>query len=85
MLLQQKSVLLEALLWSSVRTLVEKGTLIRQIVNRLPVDADPEQRARIEQMARLDNENEQTLRRMLETFPNPSAQGYLITEALEKA
>ncbi len=84
-LLQQKAVLLEALLWSSVRTLVEKGTLVRQMVNRLPADADPEQRARIEQMARLDTEQEQALRRMLEAYPNPSAQGYIVTEALEKA
>lgn len=84
-LLQQKSQVLEATLWAAVRTLVEKGTLVRQLVNRLPVDADPEQRAVIEQMAQIDNECEQTLRRMLEAYPNPGSQGYIVTEALEKA
>ena len=85
LLLQQKSELLEATLWAAVRTLVEKGTLTRQVANRLPAGADPEQRAVIEAAAALDGEYEAALRRLLEAWPNPSDQGRLVTEAMEKA
>ena len=84
-LLQQKAVLVEATLWTAVRTLVEKGTLVRQLLGRLPAGADPEQRAVVEGMARLDDEYEATLRRLLEAYPGPSAQGHIVTEAIEKA
>ena len=58
---------------------------MRQLLNGLPADADPEQRALIEAMAQLDKQNENALRQLLEAHPNPSAQGYMVTEALEKA
>ncbi len=83
-LIQRKSVLLEGLLGSSLRTVIEKRTLVRQLAVRLPADATPEQRARMEEMERLDEQSERALRQMLEAWPNPSAQGYIVQEVLEE-
>jgi hypothetical protein len=84
-LLQQKATHLEALLGSTLRTLTEKRTLVRQFITRLPADATAEQRECLQDMERLDQQNERAIRQMLADWPNPTMQGYIVQEVVEEA
>ncbi len=75
---------LEATLWAAVRLLAEKKTLTRQLATEFLTEGDEAGRARIEEMERLDEQNECALRQMLEAWPNPTAQACLVEEALEQ-
>ena len=83
-LLALKSQVLEATLWAAVRLLVEKKTITRQLAAEFLIEGDGAARARVQEMERLDQQNEQTLRQMLQAYPNPSGQAVLIEEALEQ-
>jgi two-component system chemotaxis response regulator CheB len=83
-LLALKSQVLEATLWAAVRLLVEKKTITRQLAAEFLIEGDGAARARVQEMERLDQQNEQTLRQMLQAWSNPSGQAFLIEEALEQ-
>lgn len=85
-LLQQKTEMLESVLWVATRLLTEKATLTRQRLARTAEELDAEERARIEEMALLDEQHRDLLRRMLlEAHPNPMDQIHLVEEAFETA
>ena len=85
-MLLQKSQALESLLWAAARTLTEKATLTRQRLAQLDGHGDADQRARVEEIARLDEKHLNMLREvLLEAYPNPTSQAYLVEEALHEA
>lgn len=86
LLLRQKTESLESLLFATVRALTEKATLSRQLSATLLGEEDREERARIEALARLDDQHLALIRRVLiEAYPAPSDQAHLVEEALERA
>jgi two-component system, chemotaxis family, protein-glutamate methylesterase/glutaminase len=86
LLLVEKSELLEAALWSAVRTLVEKSTLTRQLAARLAADGDEDRAASILEQAELDQKHIQIIRdTILGTSPNPVSQGYQVAEAYDQS
>ena len=85
-LLLQKSEMLESVLWVAVRLLTEKATLTRQRLAQAPDEIDAEERARIEELAGLDERHRDMLREMLlEVHPNPMAQAHIVEDAFDKA
>ncbi len=83
-LLMLKSQMLEATLWAAVRLLTEKATLSRQLSAEYLTEGAESQRARIEEMTRLDEQKRETLQQMLEASPNPTGQAYAVEEALDQ-
>jgi two-component system chemotaxis response regulator CheB len=85
-LLQQKTEMLESVLWAATRLLTEKAALTRQRLTLASGEIDAEERAQIEEMARLDEQHREMLREMLlEAHPNPMEQAHLVEEALDTA
>jgi two-component system, chemotaxis family, protein-glutamate methylesterase/glutaminase len=84
-LLDVKSQILEATLWAAVRTLAEKETLTHQVSAKFLAEGDEKARGRVEEMARLDREGVRLLRELLQSDLRPTAQAYIVAEALNGA
>ena len=84
LLLRLKSEALEAALYAAARMLAEKATLCRQLSAARLGEADRDEKARIEALARLDEKHLRLIKGvLLEAYPSPTDQARLTQEALE--
>ncbi len=72
---------LEAALWSAVRSLREKATLMRQLASRARANGDEQSAAEYEQQAHYDEEHMEIIRKMLlETSHHPMEEVEVVEE-----